>query len=110
MLQCHQDHLVRRPVPVHGEPEHPGVRTAVMPQTLGDRLDEAMRVRQHDTATAARVLGVSTSEVLLWMHDMQTPDPDQCEPLLDYLVVEDRHLRGLILRSQMRRLQMRIRS
>jgi hypothetical protein len=81
-----------------------------MPQTLGDRLDEAMRVRRHDTTAAARALGVSTSEVLLWMHDIQTPAPDQCEPLLDYLVVEDRQLRGLILRSQMRRMQLRIRT
>jgi hypothetical protein len=81
-----------------------------MPQTLGDRLDEAMRIRKHDTDTAARVLGVGTSEVLLWMHDMQVPDPTQFEPLLDYLVVEDRHLRGLILRSQMRRMQWRIRT
>ncbi len=81
-----------------------------MPQTLGDRLDEAMRVRRHDTDAAARVLGVSTSEVLLWMHDMQTPDPELHERLLDYLVEEDRHLRGLILRSQMRRMQWRIRT
>ena len=81
-----------------------------MPQTMGDRLDEAMRVRKHDTETAARVLGVSTSEVLLWMHDMQTPDPSQYDPLLDYLVVEERHLRGLVLRSQMRRMQWRIRT
>ena len=81
-----------------------------MPQTLGDRLDEAMRVRRHDTATAARELGVSTSEVLLWMHDMQVPEPSQYDPLLDYLVVEERHLRGLVLRSQMRRMQWRIRT
>ena len=69
-----------------------------------------MRVRRHDTDTAARALGVSTSEVLLWMHDMQTPDPSQYDPLLDYLVVEERHLRGLVLRSQMRRMQWRIRT
>lgn len=81
-----------------------------MPQTLGDRLDEAMRIRKHDTSMAAGVLGVGTSEVLLWMHDMQVPEPDQYEPLLDYLVVEEQHLRGLILRSQMRRMQWRIRT
>ena len=80
------------------------------PQTLGDRLDEAMRVRKHDTDAAARVLGVSTSEVLLWMHDMQVPEPEQYGPLLDYLVVEEPHLRGLVLRSQMRRMQWRIRT
>ena len=49
-----------------------------------------MRVRRHDTDMAARALGVSTSEVLLWMHDMQVPDPSQYGPLLDYLVVEER--------------------
>ena len=81
-----------------------------MSQTLGDRLDEAMRIRKHDTATAAGVLGVGTSEVLLWMHDMRVPDPGQYGPLIDHLVVEERHLRGLILRSQMRRMQWRIRS
>ncbi len=41
---------------------------------------------------------------------MQVPQPGHYERLLDYLVVEDRHLRGLILRSQMRRMQWRIRS
>ena len=55
-------------------------------------------------------LGVSTSEVLLWMHDMQVPEPSHYAQLLDYLVVEERHLRGLVLRSQMRRMQWRIRT
>jgi hypothetical protein len=44
------------------------------------------------------------------MHDMQVPEPSQYDPLLDYLVVEERHLRGLVLRSQMRRMQWRIRT
>ena len=69
-----------------------------------------MRVRRHDTDMAARALGVTPSEVLLWMHDMQVPEPAHHERLRDYLVVEEGHLRGLLLRSQMRRTQWRIRS
>jgi hypothetical protein len=82
----------------------------VMPQTLGDKLDESMRIRKHNSEEAARSMGVATSEVLLWKHDMQVPGPDHFEAVLDYLFVEDRHLRALILRSQMRRMQWRIRS
>ena len=81
-----------------------------MPQTLGDKLDESMRIRKHDTDEAARAMGVAPSEVLLWKHDLQVPGPFQVDAVLDYLFIEERHLRALILRSQMRRMQWRIRS
>jgi hypothetical protein len=81
-----------------------------MPQTLGDKLDESMRIRKHNSDEAARAMGVATSEVLLWKHDMQVPEPVHFDAVLDYLFIEDRHLRALILRSQMRRMQWRIRS
>jgi hypothetical protein len=81
-----------------------------MPQTLGDKLDESMRIRRHNSDDAARWMGVATSEVLLWKHDMQVPGPDHFAVVLDYLSIEERHLRTLILRSQMRRMHWRIRS
>jgi len=81
-----------------------------MTKTLGDKLDESMRIRKHNSEEAAREMGVTTSEVLLWKHDMQVPEPAHVEVLLDYLFIEEPLLRGLILRSQMRRIQMHIRN
>ena len=85
-------------------------RTAVMEQTLGDKLDESMRIRAHNAGEAAREMGVTPSEVLLWKHDLQVPRSMHVEVLLDYLLIEEPHLRGLILRSQMRRIQVHIRN
>jgi len=101
-----------RPSDVVWREEHAsrGSGTAVKELTLGDRLDESMRIRKHNSEEAARELGVTTSEVLLWKHDMQIPEPAHFEVLLDYLLIEEHHLRGLILRSQMRRTQTRIRT
>jgi hypothetical protein len=81
-----------------------------MVQTLGDKLDESMRIRAHNSEEAAREMGVTPSEVLLWKHDMQVPQAMHVEVLLDYLFIEEPHLRGLILRSQMRRIQLHIRN
>jgi len=80
---------------------------AGMDQTLGDKLDESMRTRAHNAEEAAREMGVIPSEVLLWKHDMQVPRSRHVEVLLDYLSIEESHLRGLILRSRMRRIQPR---
>jgi hypothetical protein len=80
-----------------------------MPQTLGDKLGESMRIRKHNSEAAARELGVTTSEILLWTYDMQIPEPTHFAALLDYLSIEERHLRGMILRSQMRRMQWMVR-
>jgi len=81
-----------------------------MEQTLGDKLDESMRIRAHNVEEAAREMGVTPSEVLLWIHDIQVPHSVHVERLLDYLLIEEPHLRGLILRSQMRRIQSHIRT
>lgn len=81
-----------------------------MVQTLGDKLGESMRIRAHNSEEAAREMGVTSSEVLLWKQDMQVPEPMHVEVLLDYLLIEEPHLRGPILRSQMRRIQLHIRN
>ena len=81
-----------------------------MELTLGDKLDESMRIRAHNAEAAAREMGVTPSEVLLWIHDMQVPRSAHVGALLDYLFIEEPHLRGLILRSQMRRNQLRCRN
>jgi hypothetical protein len=81
----------------------------VKPQTLGDKLHETMRVRAHSPETAGRVLGVAPSDVVLWASDRELPDRAHHTALGSYLEVDERALRGLILRSQMRLAQWRIR-
>jgi hypothetical protein len=92
------------------QPKSSKSTTVMMVQTLGDKLDESMKIRKHNADEAAGEMGVTTSEVLLWKHDMQIPDPMHVEVLLDYLFVDEPHLRGLMLRSQMRRIQQHIRN
>ena len=77
------------------------------PRTLGEKLDESMRMRRQSSEEVARELGVTTSEVLLWRHDLQVPGPVHFESIAHYLFIEQRQLRGLILRTQMRRMQQR---
>jgi LmbE family N-acetylglucosaminyl deacetylase len=81
----------------------------VKPQTLGDKLDETMRLRAHTPEAAARVLGVAPTEVLSWAADRQLPDRSHHTALGSYLEIDERELRGLMLRSQMRMAQWRIR-
>ncbi len=81
----------------------------VKPQTLGEKLDETMQDRAHTPETAARVLGVAPGEVVLWSSDRDLPDHSHYTALGSYLEIDDRTLRGLILRSQMRLAQWRIR-
>ena len=50
--------------------ERRGSSTAVMVQTLGDKLDESMRIKVHSSEEVAQQMGVTTSEVLLWKHGM----------------------------------------
>jgi hypothetical protein len=81
----------------------------VRPQTLGDKLDETMRLRAHTPETAARVLGVAPTEVVLWASDRELPGGSHHTALGSYLEIDERALRGLLLRSQMRLAQWRIR-
>jgi len=89
-----------------------GLRRAAPPKrppTLGDRLNEAMRLRVQTTDDAARALGATSAEVLAWSADGQLPDTRQLPALQEYLGVDERELRALVLRGQMRLAQARIR-
>ena len=79
------------------------------PPTRGDKLDEVMRLRAQTAEAAATIMGVEPAEVLLWVADRQVPEQPQQAALLAYLDIDERQLRGLLLRSQMRRTQWRIR-
>jgi len=89
-----------------------GLRRGVRPKrppTLGDRLNEAMRLRVQTTDDAARALGATSAEVLAWSADGQLPERKHLPALQEYLGVDDRELRALVLRGQMRLAQARIR-
>ena len=79
------------------------------PPTLGDRLNEVMRQRVQTTDDAARTMGVPPAEVLAWTADTQQPDRAHEGALRDYLGIDGRELRALVLRGQMRLAQARIR-
>jgi hypothetical protein len=89
-----------------------GLRRGVRPKrppTLGDRLNEAMRQRVQNTHDAARALGATPAEVLAWSADGQLPEQRHLPALQEYLGVDERELRALVLRGQMRLAQARIR-
>jgi hypothetical protein len=68
-----------------------------------------MRRRAHTTEAAALELGVTRNELRAWCGDLEQPDRRHHAALLGYLRVDERQLRGLVLRSQMRHAQARIR-
>ena len=86
------------------------VGRATRPPTLGDVLNQAMRLRMQTTEAAANAMGVTTAEVLAWSADGPPPDREHEAVLAAYLEVDERQLRALVLRSQMRRAQARIRN
>ena len=83
---------------------------AVRPPTLGDKLHEVLRIKGQTTAQAAHAMGVTTAEVLAWSADTEVPGSTVLAALRTYLEVDDRQLRGLVLRGQMRFVQARIRT
>jgi DNA-binding transcriptional regulator YiaG len=69
-----------------------------------------MRRRTHSSDAAARAMGVTTSAVRAWSADQEWPEPEHVAALLEYLQVDERRLRALVLRGQMRRIEDRIRN
>jgi hypothetical protein len=68
-----------------------------------------MRARAHTTTAAALELGATGDELRAWCGDLEPPDRRYHPALVGYLGIDEVQLRGLILRSQMRRTQARIR-
>jgi hypothetical protein len=79
------------------------------PPTLGDKLNEVLRLKGQTSEQAARAMGVTTAEVLAWTADTEPPGTAGMASLRAYLDVDERQLRGLVLRGQMRLIQARIR-
>lgn len=86
------------------------ISDAGRPPTLGDRLNEVMRQRSHTTDAAARAMEVPSGEVLAWSADQRLPEHKHDSALMGYLQIDERQLRALVLRGQMRRTQARIRN
>jgi hypothetical protein len=77
-------------------------------QTLGEALTQAMARHGHSVPQAATALG-STSECFIdWALDRTDPGADMDDAIMAYLGRDYYTLRGLTLRSQMRRVQLRI--
>jgi hypothetical protein len=77
-------------------------------QTLGEALTQAMARHGHSVPEAAAALG-STSECFIdWALDRTDPGAFLDEAIMAYLGADYYTLRGLTLRSQMRRVQLRI--
>ena len=73
-------------------------------------MNEVMRQRLHTTENAARAMEVTSDEVLAWSADGPLPERKHDAALMAYLQVDERQLRALVLRGQMRRTQARIRN
>ena len=77
-------------------------------QTLGEALTQAMTRHGHSVPGAAAALG-STSECFIdWALDRTDPGASMDDALMTYLGTDYYTLRGLTLRSQMRRVQLSI--
>jgi hypothetical protein len=85
------------------------IRDALAPQTLAECLTHRMIERGHTDADAAAELGTISLKVRWWAHDSYVPDPEDFGGLTAYLCVDLDSLKGLVLRSQMRQTQRRLR-
>ena len=79
------------------------------PPTLGDRLTRRMGETGHAARDAAASIGAATEEVERWAADLEAPGPGRAADLAGYLGVDVAEVKRLVLRSQMRRVQLDIR-
>jgi hypothetical protein len=77
-------------------------------QTLGEALTQAMARHSHSVPEAATALGTTSECFIDWALDRSDPGAFLDEPIMVYLGVDYYTLRSLTLRSQMRRVQLRI--
>jgi hypothetical protein len=77
-------------------------------QTLGEALTLAMAEHGHSVPEAAESLGATAEQFIDWALDRADSDPSHDDAVMAYLAIDYYTLRGLTLRSQMRRVQMRI--
>jgi hypothetical protein len=77
-------------------------------QTLGEALTQAMARHGHSVPEAAAALGATSECFIDWALDRTDPGAFLDEAIMRYLGMDYYTLRGLTLRSQMRRVQLRI--
>jgi hypothetical protein len=82
--------------------------TPVRLQTLGEALTLAMTEHGHSVPQAAAILGATAEQFIDWALDRANAGSSYDEAVMSYLAVDYYTLRGLTLRSQMRRVQLRI--
>jgi hypothetical protein len=77
-------------------------------QTLGEALTHALAGYGHSVPEAAAAVGTSAETFVDWALDRSDPGATADRAVMAYLGVDYYTLRGLTLRSQMRRVQSRI--
>jgi len=77
-------------------------------QTLGEALTQAMTRYGHSVPHAAACLGATSESFIDWALDRTDPGAAMDDAVMAYLGMDYYTLRGLTLRSQMRRVQLRI--
>ena len=77
-------------------------------QTLGEALTQSLTEHGHSVPQAAAALGTSADRFIDWALDRTDPGAVYDDVVMSYLGVDYYTLRGLTLRSQMRRVQLRI--
>ena len=76
--------------------------------TLGQALIDAFTERGHDEVDAAREIATSRGNVRQWALDLSDPSPDYFDALANYLGLNVDEFGGHILRSQIRRFEIRV--
>jgi hypothetical protein len=76
-------------------------------QTLGKALAVAITAHGHTVEEAARTMGVSRGNIQQWVADLVVPWPENFDALMGYLGVGLDTLGGLVVRTQVRRAELR---
>ena len=76
--------------------------------TLGEALTQSLAEQGHSVPRAAAAIGTTSEQFIDWALDRTDPGASWDHTVMAYLGVDYYTLRGLTLRSQMRRVQLRI--
>jgi hypothetical protein len=76
--------------------------------TLGEALTKSLAEKGHSVPRAATEVGTTSEQFIDWALDRSDPGSPYDQALMAYLGIDYYTLRGLTLRSQMRRVQLRI--
>lgn len=77
-------------------------------QTLGEVLTQSLADQGLSVPQAASIMGITVDQFIDWALDRADPGSAYDQAVMAYLGIDYYTLRGLTLRSQMRRVQLRI--